>query len=343
VARLEQGWRELVEMLQGQGRHLRTQVMTAEKFMLVDGRGEPRVRLECRDDGSTALVWLDQDGKYRAWLGLREDGSGYLTLKDRFGRICWETPREPSRSAAAAHPAPGGEPAGPSPESPMLERLEKLGADLAGLRELVLRNQGGPEDRREEPQAVAPAASPGEVGAEGGQETSRRLEHLERQQRGLKAWGAVLAVLLLGALAGLGFTLSRSAPPGEVTARVLTIHDPGAGACRAWLGPRDGGLCLDLLDREGKVRTTLGLDREGDPSLKLYDRSYKLRAELALTTQGDPGLSLADQAGLLRVALGSIPPGYQEAAANLERPLSSLVLFNQDGVPMWRAPLYWRR
>jgi hypothetical protein len=177
-----------------------------------------------------------------------------------------------------------------------------------------------------------------------GPDLSRRLEGLERQQRRLKVWGAGLAVLLLTALAGVGVTLHRAPPSGgEVAARTLTLHDPVIGAGRAWLGPRDGGLRLDLLDREGKVRTTLGLDRNGDPSLKLYDRGYKLRAELALNPQGDPGLNLVDQAGLLRVALGSIGPGYQEAAANLERPLSSLVLFNQDGAPVWRAPLNWRR
>ncbi|HEX9884019.1 MAG TPA: hypothetical protein VGA79_08650, partial [Desulfobaccales bacterium] len=106
---------------------------------------------------------------------------------------------------------------------------------------------------------------------------------------------------------------------------------------------RDGGLYLDLLDQEGKIRTTLGLNQEGDPLLQLYDRSHKLRAELALTAQGDPGLSLVDQAGRLRLALGSINPRYQAPADTLERPLSSLVLFNQDGVPVWRAPLHWRR
>ena len=187
------------------------------------------------------------------------------------------------------------------------------------------------------------AQKPGENEAGPGGLVSRRLERLERQQGRLKLWGGLVAVLWLVALAGLGLTLTRSPKAGgAITAPALTIHDPG-GACRAWLGPREGGLYLDLLDRDGKIRTTLGLDKEGDPSLQFYDRGLKLRAELALNPEGEPGLSLVDQAGLLRVALGQVNPRYQVPADTLGRPLSSLVLFNQDGVPVWRAPQRWHR
>ena len=184
---------------------------------------------------------------------------------------------------------------------------------------------------------------------------------LEDQHRRLKVWGSLLAALGLVVLAGLGFMVNRSLrvnqaskaasgitasqasrEGGPITAPALAIHD-ASGACRAWLGPRDGGLYLDLMDQDGKARTTLGLNQEGDPSFKLYDRDQKLRAELALSSDGDPGLSLVDQAGLLRVGLGHIDPRYQAPEEIRERPLSSLVIFNQDGVPVWQAPLHWRR
>jgi len=345
LARLEQGWQDLAELLRSQPQ-VRSQVVEAQKFVLVDAQGEPRGKLEVQEDGSCGLVLLDETGKYRAWLGLKEDGSAYLSLKDRFGRICWESPTQERRSAGQVPPAPGGEPESPGvppgPDAPVvLARLEKLGTELAGLRQL-LESQGQTADLVQEPGRVAPVpGAKAEVGP--GDPVSRRLEQLEHRQRRLQVWGALVAALWLAALAGLGFMMYGAPQAGRaLTAPALTLHGAG-GARRAWLGPRDGGLYLDLLDQEGKIRTTLGLNQEGDPLLQLYDRSHKLRAELALTAQGEPGLSLADQTGRLRVALGSINPRYQAPADTLERPLSSLVLFNQDGVPVWRAPLHWRR
>jgi hypothetical protein len=344
LARLDQGWQELAELLRSQAQ-VRSQVVAAQKFVLVEAGGEPRGTLEVKEDGSCGLVLLDETGRYRAWLGLKKDGSAYLSLKDRFGRICWESPQEP-RSTGQVPPAPGGEAESPgvppgSDGSVALARLEKLVTELAGLRQ-VLESQGQTADLVQEPGRVAP--SPGDEAEVGpGDLVSRRLEKLEHRHRWLQVWGVLVAGLWLAALVGLAFMMHR-APQGSValTAPALTIHDAG-GARRAWLGPRDGGLYLDLLDQEGKIRTTLGLNQDGDPLLQLYDRSHKLRAELALTAAGEPGLSLADQAGWLRVALGSISPRYQVPADILERPLSSLVLFNQDGVPVWRAPLHWRR
>jgi hypothetical protein len=345
LARLEQGWRELAELLQSQPQ-VGSQVVAAQKFVLVDARGEPRGKLEVKEDGSCGLVLLDEAGKYRAWLGLKEDGSAYLSLKDRFGRICWESPTQERRSAGQVSPAPGVEPETPGmppgPDDPaVLAQIEKLGTEVAGLRQL-LESQGQTADLVQEPGRAAPApGAKAEVGP--GDPVSRRLEKLEHRHRWLQVWGALVAGLWLAALVGLAFMMHRAPQRSvDLTAPALTIHDAG-GARRAWLGPRDGGLYLDLLDQEGKIRTTLGLNQEGDPLLQLYDRSHKLRAELALTAAGDPGLSLVDQAGRLRVALGSINPRYQAPADILERPLSSLVLFNQDGVPVWRAPLHWRR
>jgi hypothetical protein len=344
LARLEQGWQELAALLRSQPQ-VRSQVVAAREFVLEDARGEPRGKLEVKEDGSCGLVLLDETGRYRAWLGLKEDGSAYLSLKDRFGRICWESPQE-LRSTGRIPPAPPDEAESPgvppgSDGPVVLARLEKLATELAGLRQ-ALESQGQTADLVQEPGRVTPSPG-GEAEVGPGDPVSRRLEHLEHRQRRLQVWGALVAGLWLAALAGLAFMMyGPSQRSVALTAPAVSIHDAG-GARRAWLGPRDGGLYLDLLDQEGKIRTTLGLNREGDPLLQLYDRSHMLRAELALTPAGEPGLSLVDQAGRLRVALGTISPRYQAPADIMERPLSSLVLFNQDGVPVWRAPLRWRR
>jgi hypothetical protein len=362
LARMEEGWQELAKLLRGRSQQVNAKLVEAEKFTLVDPRGEPRGKLEWKEDGSAGLVLLDPDGKHRAWLGLKEDGSAYLTLKDRFGRILWESPQEPRR-AGEAPPVTGGEPESRPPSPEVMEKLEKLADELAGLRARFEQNLKARE-QGEEVQAAAPAPASGEMTTGEGLRLKLRLEQLERQQNRLKVWSGLLSGLLLVALAGLVFTVvqkptpvqvasqpaappplevSAPAPVGEVTARTLTIQDPAGGAAQARLGARDGGLYLDLLDKDGQVRTVLGLDKAGDPSLQLYDRSHKLRAELALDPQGDPGLSLTDQADLLRVALGRPGPRYQMPAELEDRPLDSLVLINQDGVPVWRAPLRWRR
>ncbi len=127
-----------------------------------------------------------------------------------------------------------------------------------------------------------------------------------------------------------------------LTTETLVITD-GAGKTRARLGTREGAVQLELYDGQGKVRTALGLGPEGEPGLTLYDAGEKPRAQIALTSEDEPGLCLTDDSGLLRVALGKIAPKYEVPAAIQERPVSSLVIFNQEGTPVWRAPLRWRR
>lgn len=327
LTRLESSWQELLQTLR-RGSPTRDKTVAAEKLVLVDARGETRGILGVNDDGSSGLVLMDRDGKYRAWLGLKEDGSAYLSLKDHLGRISFEAPPTSRSPRPPEVAAPGPE----SPEAPdtgesqaVLARLEKVGQDLAGLKESVARQGHAVPPDQEQVEAAM-----------------RRLEGLERQNRGLKWAGGVIAALLLLTMAGLGFLLHRAQPGGgPLTTQTLVITDP-AGAPRAWLGARQGAVQLELYDQAGQVRTTLGVGSKGDPGLFMYDGVRKPRAELALTPEGEPGLSLVDADGLLRVALGKINPKYPVPAYTLERPVSSLVLFNKDGNPVWNAPLRWR-
>ncbi len=338
LAGLQQGWRELAEMLRFQVSGP-DRIIEAEKFVLVDPGGRRRGWLEAREDGSSGLVLQDKDGRYRAWLGIKEEGQAYMSLKDRFGRVFWEV-QEPQGLAWVVLGSTKPEPQASS-ATMEIEKVEKEGQELAEAGETpgLSGSEDGPEAAAQSP--AAPFSTT--AGKEDDMEKGPHLAQLQRQIRGLKLGSGLLAATMLAAWVAVG--ILWTSPPQQVKphpAEAFTLKDD-RGVARAWLGLKTGGVRLDLMDNQAKVRTTLALDQEGAPRLQLYDAHEKLRSELALNSQGEPGLSLIDQAGLLRVALGRVSPGFQASEETQERPLDSLVLFNQNGYAVWRAPLRWRR
>ncbi len=304
---------------------IRCQVVKAGKFILLDGRGEPRGRLGVNEDGSSSLVLIDQKGNYRAWIGLKEDGSGFVSLKSQMGRISFWAPEaaDDSRRAEAAPAGDGGQ--------PTTEKMEEPARPAAA------------------PPEPAAAPAPAVKAADGAesQPLLGRLERLERQNRRLKFAGLAVLVLLLAAVTGLGYlvNLSRWRPPAPTTlaAQALVVNRAD-GSRGAWLGEQEGAVRLTLYDGQGRVRLALGLAANGEPAMQLYDQQQILRAELGLDSGGEPGAGLLDQAGLLRVALGKVKAKGQVGEDILaDRPLHSLVLINQEGVPVWRAPQRWHR
>jgi len=332
LARMEQGWQELSRLLREQAQ-AGNGTITAEKFELVDGDGRPRGSLGVKADGSCGLVLTDQMGRLRAWLGIKDSGAAYLSLKDEAGRIIFE--------------AGGGGPAPREVSPPESGGTEAAGA-ARGREEAapgLVEPRPGAVDLSPEPPTVdlSERPGPGEPGPSPAADLSNRLGRLERQNRRMKLWGGALLVLWLAALAGLGSLAHRARPrPGPVATEALAIKSQ-AGNLQAWLGTRAGVPSLEFYDREGKVRTVLGLGQDGAPRLTLFDGQQRPRAELALGPGEEAGLSLVDQAGLLRAALGIIDPKYQVPPYLQERPVSSLVLFNQEGTPVWHAPLKFRR
>jgi hypothetical protein len=79
------------------------------------------------------------------------------------------------------------------------------------------------------------------------------------------------------------------------------------GAIQAFLGDKDGQVRLDLWDRQGKRRASLGLGADGTPGLALYDREQRLRAELSLGPDGAPKFDLRDKLSLQSHAVPSVP------------------------------------
>ncbi len=352
LAHLEKGWQELAEFLRSQSQP-QGRIIEANKFVLRDAEGNPRGELSVNPDGSSGLILIDKEGRFRAWLGLKEDGSAYLSLKDHLGRICFEVPGGPRPQSVSEEALPSHfrEPlAGAAPQAleaqALMERLDKVGEDLAGLRELLI-ERTQPERRMGEAREPLTLGVEGETVPEINGSVLVGLEKLERSNRRLKLAGAFFSMLLIIALASLAFLMGQvqwrdGRPDGLIEANTLVIRGQG-GISRAWLGEKDGTVLLNLLDKAGKFRASMALGADGEPSLRLYDKGQKLRAELGLSADGEPGVNLLDQNGILRAALGSprLELGKAEPAGLL--PFSSLVLFNEDGNPIWQAPRRWRR
>jgi hypothetical protein len=329
LARLEEGWRELAELLRGPASHP-SPVLEAENFRLRDAEGHPRGELRLTAEGGAALILSDPEGKVRAQLGLNEKGGAFLTLRDQYGGIIFQVPDGPR---ALGVPGEAGEPRAALDPS-LVARLEQVGGDLAGLRQLL---QGLGKASLE-----SPPEAPREPEIEAEPKLKEFLARVERQGRRWRLAGAAALALALLALAGLGLTLSRVQwRGGTVEAATFILKGP-AGTPLAFLKAPDGQARLELLDQEGKVRAALGLEADGAPGLKLCDGKQAPRAELSLASVGDPTLNLRDQAGGLRAALGNVGPQNLGPEATLVRPTASLTLFDEKGRVTWLAPRWWR-
>jgi hypothetical protein len=332
LERLEQGWQELSRLLQEQAEQ-ENRTIVAEKFVLADAQGQTRGTLEARPDGSCGLILLDRAGRFRAWFGVKENGNAYLSLKDEMGRVVFEAQDFQSPGIPAAAPAFEAFPATPG---------EAAQSTAAGSQE---------ETPDPAPAEQSPARGKSVPQGQAADGLMERLEHLEQQSRLMKWLGGMGLALLLAALGLASYATNRILVPKpkpvavqhEVTAPALVITGE-TGAPVARLGSGQNGVRLEFLDHQGGVRASLGLQRDGSPHFGLYDEQQHLRAELALAgPEAEPGLGLVDRAGLLRVALGSIDPRFKVPEYLLERPVSSLVLINKDGDPIWHAPTKWRR
>ena len=126
-----------------------------------------------------------------------------------------------------------------------------------------------------------------------------RLEELEHKNRGRGFFRAAVLGLIAVILGIQAFLLMRPpSPKGPLEVESLVLRDQ-TGTLRAWLGEKDGNPGLDLRDRQGKLRATLGLAADGSPALVLYDAGQRVRAGLHLGPNGDPRLDLRDKASLL--------------------------------------------
>jgi hypothetical protein len=167
--------------------------------------------------------------------------------------------------------------------------------------------------------------------------TVKRLERLERENLWFKTLGCALLVLLV-----LGFLMGASGPKEgkveeEVKARRFTVVDKEERS-RGRLHVSDyGSLRLDLYDPEMVLRASLHLGARGSPALNFFDRKGKMRTSLGVRSDGASSLGLYDEKGL-RAVLGRTKLEATRSGEVDESPLSSLVLFDEEGNVLWRAP-----
>ena len=107
-----------------------------------------------------------------------------------------------------------------------------------------------------------------------------RLEKLERENRRVKRFGA-LAALIGGSLLLMG----QAKTSRTVEAESFVLRDP-----------------------QGRLRATLDM-WHGSPMLRLYDKSSVARAWLWLAGNGEPGLTFYDAAGNPMVTLAATKDG----------------------------------
>lgn len=166
-------------------------------------------------------------------------------------------------------------------------------------------------------------------------EISERLALIERGMRRYRAALAAVTVIALATLAGETSLVGAAKAPDVVQAKSFQVVD-GNGRVSASLSNVGDAIFLIFYDKTGKPRATLG--NAGDATyLALYDQTGKTTRVALSTTGNNASLRLNDEAGRMRAVLGNeglkLPTGSTEP-----RETSSLVLLNQQGNVMWKAP-----
>lgn len=93
---------------------------------------------------------------------------------------------------------------------------------------------------------------------------------------------------------------------------------------------------LAIVNQDTRAKAILAFVR-GEPTLALFNKKEHIAAELSVLS-GEPSLTLFDQDQKLRAVLGSIPLESTRTGIAQKRPVSSLVLFDEDGRVIWKVP-----
>ena len=168
---------------------------------------------------------------------------------------------------------------------------------------------------------------------------------------------ALLAGAIGGGLAGKVFWKRAQAPEDLELKKVIVANEihlvDHAGKARWVLAfSKEGEPSITFVNKEGWAPMAMGVNRNGfpffnmilqplkggGPSLTLMDGRMKNRAVLGLWEDGEPYLTLRDRNGQVRATLGSTDLKHPLTGANIRRPSSSLVLFDEEGKIIWSAP-----
>lgn len=168
---------------------------------------------------------------------------------------------------------------------------------------------------------------------------------------------ALIAGAIGGGLSGKVFWRGAQTPEDFELKKVIVANEihlvDHAGKARWVLAfSKEGEPSVTFVNKEGWAPMAMGVNRNGfpffnmilqplkggGPSLTLMDSRMKNRAVLGLWENGEPYLTLLDSNGQVRATLGSTDLKHPLTGANVRRPCSSLVLFDEEGKIIWSAP-----
>lgn len=134
---------------------------------------------------------------------------------------------------------------------------------------------------------------------------------------------------------GKGGATLRAQPNGRAN---LTLTDRNGTRRAVLLLADDGAPTLALSDRHRRTRIVLTTLGNGATGLSVSDAEGRVRAALDLEADGSPSLALYDENRRSRAILGHGELEGGQAGGVETRRASSLLLFDESGTVIWRAP-----
>lgn len=136
-----------------------------------------------------------------------------------------------------------------------------------------------------------------------------RMERIEKQNRQLKSYMAVLAVLCIS-VATLGAKAGQNDGSfNQITARVLSIVDD-SGQERILIGSTKEGTGIRMLNKAGKRVLGMGIPADDSGNGILFaDKEGRARIGLGLE-EGLPSMAIVDENGKKVIGLGGDRRGY---------------------------------
>jgi hypothetical protein len=168
-------------------------------------------------------------------------------------------------------------------------------------------------------------------------------ERLARLERGVKRGKCaaratmVLLVLLIGWSAAARSGKARAGSgAGDLVGRSLTIVDE-KGTTRVFVTVVKDSPAEVFYDEKGNRRIGLKVIKDS-PAVVLYGEKKNERIGLTVTKDGSPTVFLNDEKGHPRAVLGSMELERARTGDRENTAPSSLVLFDNKGNVIWRAP-----
>lgn len=172
----------------------------------------------------------------------------------------------------------------------------------------------------------------------------QRLDRLERDNRRMKRFGALVIVLIAAVVLMGQSTISKVV--SVVEAEKFVLRD-SSGRKRALLTASDSNVTFSLYDRKGAIGVSLETIDDKGSSLFLTDKKSKIRL-LLRSKEGMPKVMIIDKNGRIRAVLGRTSDKevilertpYWKVKTELykNRPESSLVLYGKEGRLIWSTP-----